>query len=168
MSTTLKPYLNAVRHSLSAAMCIENFSSQVVERHNKPEVEIKCNKELVMNPLLISRNEKEKVLIEPSINSIRINIAIKQADELEKFLCRIFTKFLILRADNFSILRKKPLPGYNISFLVTNLHVETMYKHKLVDFIIYFMEEIDKEISDMKLSLNTRARLSAEEFLKRF
>lgn len=40
-SATLKPYLNAVRASLTAAMCLENFESQVVERHNKPEVEVK-------------------------------------------------------------------------------------------------------------------------------
>ncbi|GFT27126.1 hypothetical protein TNCV_4676381 [Trichonephila clavipes] len=39
MSATLRPYLTAVRHTLNAAMCLENFSSQVVERHNKPEVE---------------------------------------------------------------------------------------------------------------------------------
>lgn len=42
-----------------------------------------------------------------------------------------------------------------------------MYKHKLVDFVISFMEEIDKEISDMKLTLNARARICAEEFLKK-
>ena len=60
------------------------------------------------------------------------------------------------------------LQGYDISFLVTNFHTEQMYKHKLVDFIIHFMEEIDKEISDMKLAVNSRARISAEEFLKRF
>ena len=43
-----------------------------------------------------------------------------------------------------------------------------MFKHKLVDFIIHFMEEIDKEINEMKLAVNSRARLSAEEFLKCF
>ena len=37
-SATLKPYLTAVRHTLSAAICLHNFNSQVVERHNKPEV----------------------------------------------------------------------------------------------------------------------------------
>lgn len=42
-----------------------------------------------------------------------------------------------------------------------------MYKHKIVDFVIYFMEEIDREISEMKLSMNARARICAEEFLKR-
>lgn len=58
------------------------------------------------------------------------------------------------------------LQGYDISFLITNFHTEQMYKHKLVDFVIHFMEEIDKEISEMKLSVNARARIVAEEFLK--
>lgn len=70
-----------------------------------------------------------------------------------------------------------------------------MLKHKLVDFIIQcvlptpsyatdssarcrllyidlthgqtcrFMEEVDKEISEMKLSLNSRARIVAESYL---
>ena len=40
-----------------------------------------------------------------------------------------------------------------------------MLKHKLVDFIIQFMEEVDKEISEMKLSINARARIVAESYL---
>lgn len=43
-----------------------------------------------------------------------------------------------------------------------------MYKHKLVDFIVQFMEDVDKELSEMKLSLNARARICAEEYLKQF
>jgi actin related protein 2/3 complex, subunit 4 len=44
--------------------------------------------------------------------------------------------------------------------------MESMLKQKLVDFIIQFMEDVDKEISEMKISLNARARIVAEEFLK--
>lgn len=78
--------------------------------------------------------------------------------------------------------------GYDISFLITNFHTEEMLKHKLVDFIIEFQEEVDKEISEMKLfvrhihrlvllqigqliynfsslQLNARARFVAESFL---
>lgn len=55
--------------------------------------------------------------------------------------------------------------GYDISFLITNFHSESMLKHKLVDFIIQFMEDVDKEISEMKLSLNARARIVAESYL---
>lgn len=57
-----------------------------------------------------------------------------------------------------------------------------MLKHKIVDFIIQwvvydlplfissilphrFMEDVDKEISEMKLSLNARARIVAESYL---
>lgn len=41
-----------------------------------------------------------------------------------------------------------------------------MLKNKLVDFVIQFMEEVDKEISEMKLHVNARARSVAEEFLR--
>ena len=168
MTATLKPYLNAVRATLEAAICIESFSSQIVERHIKPEVEVRGSKELLLTPICIARNEKEKVLIEGSINSVRVSIAVKQADEIEKILCHKFMRFMMLRAENFFILRRKPIKGYDISFLISNTHIEQMYKKKLVDFVIQFMEEIDKEISEMKLSLNARARISAEEFLKNF
>ena len=168
MSATLKPYLNAVRATLNAAMCLENFNSQVVERHVKPEVEVKTSKELLLTPVVVARNEKEKVLIESSINSIRVSIAVKQADEIEQILCQKFMRFMMMRAENFFVLRRKPVEGYDISFLITNVHTEQMLKHKLVDFVIHFMEEIDKEISEMKLAVNARARIVAEEFLKRF
>uniref|UniRef100_A0A8D0X0T5 Actin-related protein 2/3 complex subunit 4 n=2 Tax=Sus scrofa TaxID=9823 RepID=A0A8D0X0T5_PIG len=128
----------------------------------------RSSKELLLQPVTISRNEKEKVLIEGSINSVRVSIAVKQADEIEKILCHKFMRFMMMRAENFFILRRKPVEGYDISFLITNFHTEQMYKHKLVDFVIHFMEEIDKEISEMKLSVNARARIVAEEFLKNF
>jgi hypothetical protein len=96
-----------VKRTLQAAMCLENFSSQKVERHNKPEIEVKESPEVLLHPVVISRNEKERVLIEPSINSIRISIAIKQADEIEKLLCHKFMGFMMRRAENFVILRRK-------------------------------------------------------------
>ncbi|KXN72428.1 ARP23 complex 20 kDa subunit [Conidiobolus coronatus NRRL 28638] len=165
MSNTLRPYLKAVRSSLTAALCVENFSSQVVEKHNIPEVEARTTPEVLLNPIKVSRNENEQVFIEPSINSIRFSIKIKQADEIEKILCHKLARFLMQRAESFIILRRKPVEGYDISFLITNFHTEQMYKHKLVDFIIEFMEEVDKEISEMKLSLNARARVVAESYL---
>ncbi|KAF9354378.1 Arp complex subunit [Mortierella sp. NVP85] len=168
MSNALRPYLSAVRHTLTAAMCLENFSSQIAERHNKPEVEVRASKEVLLNPLVISRNAQERVLIESSINSLRISIAIKQADDIERILAHKFTRFLTQRAESFVILRRKPIEGYDISFLITNSHTEQMYKHKLVDFIIQFMEEVDREISEMRLSLNARARAVAKAYLSQF
>ena len=97
-----------------------------------------------MTPVVVSRNKLERVMIEPSINSVRISIMVKQADDIEKILCHKFTKFMCQRADNFIVLRRKPIPGYDNSFLITDTHTKIMYKHKVVDFLIHFMQEIDK------------------------
>jgi len=121
---------------------------------------------LLLNSVVIARNPNEKTLIESSINSVRISIKVKQADEIEQLLAPMFMRFLTQRAEQFFILRRKPVSGYDISFLVTNFHTEQMIKHKLIDFIIQFIEDIDKEVSEMKLSVNTRARVVATEFLK--
>jgi len=165
MSNSLRPYLTAVRSSLTAALTVQDFASQVVERHNKPEIEVGSTLEVLLNPLVIARNENERVLIEPSVNSVRFSIRIKQADDIERILCHQFTRFMMQRAESFIVLRRKPIPGYHISFLITSNHTEAMLKHKLVAFFITMMEEIDKEISEMKLSLNARARTVAETYL---
>ena len=52
------------------------------------------------------------------------------------------------------------MPGYDVSFLLTNFNLEAMWKHKLIDFVCQFMEEIDSEISQMKLQV--RARIGTE------
>lgn len=168
MANTLAPYLAAIRNTLDSALCLRNFPSQTVERHNKPEVELRLSKELLLNPILICRNENEKCFIEPSINSTRVSICIKQADEIETILCHKFNRFLMQRAEQFIIMRRVPVEGYDMSFLVVHTHLENLYKHKLIDFIIQFMEDIDKEISEMKISLNARGRIVATEFLKQF
>lgn len=69
----------------------------------------RTSKELLLTPVIISRNEKEKVLIETSINSVRISIAVKQADEIERILCHKFMRFMMMRAENFIVLRRKPV-----------------------------------------------------------
>ncbi|KAJ1044942.1 hypothetical protein NDA11_005433 [Ustilago hordei] len=172
MSNTLRPYLSCVRSTLSAALTLCNFASQTVERHNIPEIESPLTSlrsaEIILKPLVISRNQHEKVLIEPSINSVRISIRVKQADEIEQILAHKFTRFLMQRAENFLILRRKPVMGYDITFLVTSRNTEQLSKHKLVDFVIEFMQDVDKEISEIKLSLNARARIVAEAFLVAF
>jgi hypothetical protein len=69
----------------------------------------RTSKEVLLNPLTISRNENERVLIEPSVNSIRVSIKIKQADEIERILCHKFTRFMMQRAESFVVLRRKPV-----------------------------------------------------------
>eukprot|EP00949_MAST-11_sp_MAST-11-sp1_P000571 g571.t1 len=168
MANTLRPYLDAIKHTLEAALCLRDFPSQTVERHNKPEIEIRKSKELLLQPVTICRNADEKCMIEPSVNSTRISICIKQADEIETILCKKFSRFLMQRAEQFVILRRKPVDGFHISFLITHLHLQEHFKHKLIGFVILFMEEIDKEISAMKIAVNSRARVVAAQFMSEF
>ena len=70
----------------------------------------RASKEVLLTPVVVSRNENEKVLIEGSINSVRVSIKIKQADEIERILCHKFTRFLMQRAENFIVLRRKAVP----------------------------------------------------------
>ena len=93
---------------------------------------------------------------------------MKQADDLEELLARKLLRFLAQRAEEFKVLRRVPVEGFDISFLITHVHVEEMLKAKLVDFIVTFMEETDKELSELKLAVNTRGRVVATEFLKAF
>ena len=116
----------------------------------------------------IARNENEHVLVEASLNSCRISIKVKQADELEEILARKLLRFLMQRAEEFRVLRRVPVPGFDISFLITHVHVEEMLKTKLVDFVLVFMEEIDREVSELKLAVSSRGRVVATDFLKCF
>lgn len=72
------------------------------------------------------------------------------------------------RAEQFIVMRRRPIEGYDVSFLITSAQLEKMWKQKLIDFIVQFMDDIDKEISSMKISLNARGRLVASEFMKQF
>jgi actin related protein 2/3 complex subunit 4 len=132
----LKPYLDAIQITLNAAACLRNFPSQIVERHNKPESEVRMSKELLLNSVVVARSELESCLIEPSINSVRVSIKIKQIDEIEEILCQKFCRFLMQRSEQFIIMRRSAVEGYDMSFLVTHVHLEKMWKHKLVDFIV--------------------------------
>jgi actin related protein 2/3 complex subunit 4 len=116
----------------------------------------------------VSRTENESILIEPSVNSLRISLRIKQLDDVDKYITDKFTRFLMQRAEAFRILRRKPVAGYDLSFLVLHAHVvgSKMTPDSLISFICDFMTEIDKEISEIKLTINSRARLVASAFLK--
>lgn len=72
---------------------------------------IGCRK--IENALITSkayhRSSAESCLVEISINSCRFSLKIKQNDDIEKFLCCKFTKFMTRRAETFIILRRKPV-----------------------------------------------------------
>ena len=77
------------------------------------------SKELLLNPVTICRSEKERVMIEASVNSVRMSVKIKQNDEMDAILCAKFTRFLMQRAENFIVLRRKPVEVSFFSSMVS-------------------------------------------------
>lgn len=61
---------------MDVALCLTDFPSEIVEKDNKPEIEMygynKKTKPLVLHPIKIAKSKKEKCLIEPSVNSCRV------------------------------------------------------------------------------------------------
>ena len=104
---------------------------------------------------------------------------------MELLLSKKISSFFTRRAEQFSLLRKKPVSGYDISFLITAEHLETFDKNLVIDwilevvdffflFIIYklfflkqiqFVENMDKEIAELRLNLNTQSRIVASYFV---
>lgn len=125
----------------------------------------KRNAELRLMERNIEQSKYSRTFIEPSINSTRISMKIKQMDEIDVLLTKLFTNFLMRRAENFIILRRKPIKDMDISFLITNQHLDELYREKLVEFILMFVAEVDKEIAEMKLQVNTKARIAATHFV---
>ena len=166
MAEVLKPYLCLIRDTLDFALNLRNFPSLIYEKINRPQVEVKENAELLLKPIIISRNEDENVEIEPTINSVRVNIVIKKHADIEGLLMDIYSNFIMNRADKMEIYRKKPKDGFDVSFLITNYHLEIYRKEDIIDFIVEFIQDIEKEINDMKLIVNSQCRISSTYFME--
>jgi actin related protein 2/3 complex subunit 4 len=163
MAETMKPYLSILRETLDYAFDLRMFPSQVYDR---PQVETKESLELVNNPIVVCRNEDERIEIEPSINSVRINIVIKKHSDLEAMLIDVYTNYLMARANKLNIFRKKEKESYDISFLVTNYHLETYKKESIIDYIVEFVQDLTKELTEMKLIVSSQSRLASTNFME--
>jgi actin related protein 2/3 complex subunit 4 len=69
----------------------------------------------------IARSPEEKVLVEGSVNSLRISIMFKKQDELEILLSKKFMRFMMQRAEQFMIMRRKPAHPVPVTLLILGL-----------------------------------------------
>jgi len=55
----------------------------IFQTRNNPNFNLfRSSKQLLLNPVIISRNQNERILIEGSVNSVRISIAVKQVKSI--------------------------------------------------------------------------------------
>ncbi|XP_036902803.1 actin-related protein 2/3 complex subunit 4-like [Sturnira hondurensis] len=96
-----------------------------------------------------------------------LKVKYSEAHEIEILCHKMMVRFVMMQAENFFIPWGKPLEECEVGFLIKS-YAEQMHKHKLVDFVIHFTEEMDKEISEMKLLVDVHTRIVTEEFLRNF
>ena len=107
-------------------------------------------------------------LIESSSNSFRASIRLKKSDLLEARLTEQVARFLSTRAEQFEIVRRKAVDGFDVSFLVLKKHKLAFDGEKLIEFVIEFLMGVDRETSEQKLSVSSRGRAVYDEFLQNF
>ena len=170
MATSHKAYHDAVRRALADALVLRSAPSRKMDGMDRAEIEYGDAPALLSPPIEIARGDASEgaCLIERAVNSARVSVRVRKVDELEEILARSFCRALGRRADAFEILRRVPVEGYDVSFLILLRHVEAMDVGALVDFVVTFMEDVDKEISEQKLSVSSRGRAVSMAFLKQF
>ena len=164
MVDSTKPYLNLLKDTLDYVLNLRNMPSLEYEKIVRPEVETEESKELLMKPIIISKNEKEKVEIEASINSVRINILFNKTD-IEELLSTIFCKYIMNRTDSLNLFRKVPKKDYDISFLITSNHLEYYRKESIIEYVIDFISGFDNEIINMRMIVNSQLRMASNYLL---
>lgn len=98
-----------------------------------------------------------------------MSLRLRQVEPLDALLVRKFARFLAQRAEAFGVLRREPLPGYDVSFLITGAQTAGGGRAEaMVAFIVRFLEDFDREMNALKLSVNTRGRAVARAFLESF
>jgi hypothetical protein len=116
-----------------------------------------------------NNNNSEVILVESSANSFRLSVKLKHSDELDAILTKQLSRFMHQRAEQFSIVRKRAISDeFDLSFLVTAKHKKEFVNSSLVGFMVDFLKSVDGEISEQKLSVSSRGRAVAEEFLGGF
>lgn len=153
-------YQEKIQEALDEALNLRRYKE-------KPQVEIVSSPSYIKEPIIVSKSENEKSLIERSINSVRISYLFPfetKQESIDKLVGNMLTKFLMC----IPIFRRVAIEGYSISFLITFNHVEAYGKEKLIKFLEQFLKNIEKDINSFKLDLNAQARAIASDCMKLF
>ena len=148
------------------SLCLLPFPSQDVERHSRPEIEFGTNTELLLPPVSVTRKSGEACLIEPSINSCRVSFRFRGGDTLDELLGSSFFRFLMLHAEELSILRRNAVTDYHVSFLVTDAHTTRFKVMDIIQFFVTFAIEVPAFLRELKLAVGTQNREVTADFMR--
>lgn len=70
------PYVDSIREALFRSLTLVDSPCQHIDGYSKPEIELQNSKELLLDPIELHRSEQERVIVERSLNSVRINVQV--------------------------------------------------------------------------------------------
>lgn len=159
--------------SLASNLCLRDFPCQEVERHSKPEIESGTCPELLLPPVTVQCTASgEKCLIEPSINATRVSFMFNWGGEspegLEETMADSFFRFLGVKADQLPLLRRAPVDGYNVSFLITAALLQRYGMMNIVVSLATFAMDTPDYLAKLKLDMEQQNQELAKSVLRIF
>lgn len=91
-----------------------------------------------------------------------------KTNPLELAILTKYRAFFQHDADQHHILRRRPVPGYSISFLIVPCHLERIGRDRIISKILSFVEKLDQEINQVKINVNSQARRCSVGYFKEF
>mmetsp|Transcript_24000 Transcript_24000/g.30539 ORF Transcript_24000/g.30539 Transcript_24000/m.30539 type:complete len:170 (-) Transcript_24000:217-726(-) len=130
-----------------------------------PDVEKKFSRNIQTNTI---NKDGRTLKLEISANSVRVSVRLRSLDSLETCILIQYVSFIYHRAESLIVLRRKAIPGFHLSFLITtrilaNLGMEVV--QKMVTEIVLGLET---ELAESALFPHQRARKVAKTFLSEF
>jgi actin related protein 2/3 complex subunit 4 len=93
-------------------------------------------------------------------------------DQLEKTICKMYTRFIQKRADSLKIFRKKAVlvngQESDLSILITQKTLQEYSAQSISSFTSTFAQDFERERTSMKLYINSKARSVASAFMDGF
>lgn len=154
-------------------LCLRDFPCQEVERHSKPEIESGTCPELLLPPVTVQCTaSREKCLIEPSINATRVsflfNWGAQSQGSVEEIMANSFFKFLGVKADQLPLLRRAPVDGYDVSFLITAALLQRYGMMNIVVSLVTFAWDTPQYLEKLKLNMEQQNTDLAQSVLRAF
>ena len=115
-------FLSCVSTTLTCALCLLDIPSPIVERQNRPDIEVKeMDRVAHLKPVLISLDQEQRCLIEVCVNSVRVSFVFRKADEIETVLVRKYCQFLTratagIMGHALDVCRKKPVSAHQVGY----------------------------------------------------
>lgn len=158
---------------LASNLCLREFPCQEVERHSKPEIESASCPELLLPAVEVQLAVSgERCLIEPSINATRVSFMFNWGDEepegLDHIMAESFYRFLGAKADHLPLLRRAPVEGFNVSFLITAGLLQRYGMMNIVVSLVTFAMGTPEYLKKLKHDLEQQNQSLAKSVLRVF